>query len=263
MYDNMNRYTATFDGCSTKNEEIENLGLHTFVSADSGSKRVIIESLDFGGIDSFIGDDNKFFIVKYMGKMPKITYQYHLHDTELDTIFEIDPSGDNFGKLTFFPNDDLAQGGSETVLNLSVMDNYSSNLLHGVDNNISPSTFAVLSYVGTTQVDGIDRNYIGMDVYSQKGRIPILNVLADGLTLGSVSKRVVITLSDTTKLESFSMGTLKLFDQASVGEKKLSQRSTLPEMLDDLSYSQYHSNIRKLQKMLEYPNKIFNVDSQI
>ncbi len=264
MYDNMNNYTATFDGCSIKTEEIENLGQHTFLSADSGAKRVILESEDVGGIGSFIGDDNKFFIIKYMGKMPKITYQYHFNDTELDTIFEVDPSGDNFGKLTFSPNDDVSAGAAQTSLNLTSFDNYSENIMNGRDNSVISSTLAVHSYVGTTSFDGHENgDYIGIAVYSRGVRVPILKTLGTGLILGEISKRIVISLSDTTRLESFSVGEIKMFDATRSNEESLSTQVLLSEMIDDLSYSLYHENIRKFQKMLNHPNKMFDVDSQL
>ncbi len=264
MYDNMNNYTATFDGCSIKTENIENLGEHTFLSADSGAKRVIFESEDIGGIGSFIGDDNKFFIIKYMGKMPKITYQYHFNDTELDTIFEIDPSGDNFGKLTFSPNDDLSAGGAQNPLNLSILDDYAKNILHNIDNNVISSTFAIHSYIGeTSNRDDGNFSYIGINAYSRGGRVPILKVIGSGLVLGAVSKRLVVSLDGTTKLESLSFGTLKMFDGTKNNEDDLSQKAAIFEMLDNPEYSDYHENIRKFQKMLEHPNKMFDVDSQL
>ncbi len=264
MNDNMNNYTALFDGCSLKTEEVESLGVHTFVSADFGQKRIVIESPDIGGIGSFVGDPDKFFIIKYMGRMPKITYQYHFNDTELDTIFEIDPSGDNFGKLTFSPLDDLSAGSAIKPLDLSSFDEYASNVLHGKDNSVVSSIFAVCSYIGITAEDGhYGDSYIGIDVYSRGGKVQVSKTLGEGLVLGGMSKRIVITLDDTTKLESFSMGTHKMIDATKENEEEISRKVAIAEMLDDPIYSEYHENIRKFQKMLEYPNKMFDTNSQL
>ncbi len=262
MNDNMNNLTATLDGCSVKTENIESLGAHTFLSADSPSSRVVIESADIGGIPSFIGDEDKYFIIKYMGKMPKITYQYHFNDSELDTIFEIDPSGDRFGKLTFSPNDDVAVGSAETILNLGSLDNYGANLLHGVDVSVTSSTFAVHSYIGMSRSGSLDEDsFIGISAYSNGNRASILKVLGSGLTLGSISKRIVITLDETTKLESFAMGTLKLFEALPTNEDVIFAKSTLFDMMIDPEYSSYYGNIKKFKKMIDHPNSMFNTES--
>ncbi len=263
MHDNMNNYTAILDGCSFKTEEIENMGLYTFVSADSGMKRVIIEEDVFGGISEFIGADNRFFIIKYMGKMPKITYQYHFNDTDLGTIFEIDPSGDTLGTLTFLPNDDSAAGSTIRPVSLAIFDEYSNNVLHDKEDITVSSVFAVHSFIGESYKDGIVDNYIGIDVYSKEGRTPLLKVVGNGLIMGGISKRIVLTLGDTTKLESFSMGELKMFEATTSNQEELSKRSMIVEMLDNPVYSGYYENIKRFKKMINYPNKIFNIDSQI
>ena len=245
MYDNMNNLTATFDGCSIKTEDIESLGAHTFLSADAPSSRIIIESADFGGISTFIGDEDKFFIIKYMGKMPKITYQYHFNDAELDTIFEIDPSGDRFGKLIFKPNDKVAVGASKCFINLSALDNYGTNTLNNVDTSIAYSTFAIHSYLGTSDANRTDENsFIGISAYSNGLRTSLLKVLGSGLILGSISKRIVITLDATTKLENFSIGTLKLFDVTSANEDLILAKSSISDFPIDFLISFFMKNGR-------------------
>ncbi len=264
MYDNTNNLTATFDGCSIKTVDIENLGPHTFVSSDSETSRIVIESSDIGGIDSFIGDDNKYFIIKYMGRMPKITYQYHFNETELDTIFEIDPSGTNFGKLVFAPSDDVSAGVAETALSLATLDGYARNELYGLDNSVISSAFAIHSYVGESAEKGHEEeSYIGIAAHSRGMRIPILKVLGSGLILGSVSKRIILTLSNTTKVESFSIGTLKMFDATKSNEELLAERASVFDIMEDQAYEDYIQSIKKFQKMIDHPNKIFNTDSEI
>ena len=264
MHDNMNNFTASFIGCSMKTEDIENLGPHTFVSNDSPSGRVILESSAFGGIPTFIGDNDQYFIIKYMGKMPKITYQYHFNDTELDTIFEIDPSGDIFGRLTFHPNDDVSIGAAQTILNLATLDNYGTIELNQNNESITSSCFAIHSHIGKTKAntEGED-TYIGISSYSKGARTSILKVMGTGLILGSISKRIVITLNDSTKLESFSMGSLKLFDATVSNEDIILAKGSLYDMLTNLEYEDYSGNIYTFKKMLEHPNKIFNVDSEV
>ena len=262
MYDNTNNLTATLEGCSIKSEAIENLGEHTFLSADQASARVIVESSDFGGIPSFIGDDNKFFIIKYMGKMPKITYQYHFNDAELDTIFEIDPSGNRFGKLTFKPVDDAATGSEQSILNLGILDSYGTDLLNGVDTATTSSTFAIHSFIGGSRRSAVsEESYIGISAYRDGIRSSLLKVLGTGLILGSVSKRIMITLSSSTKLESFSIGELKLFEATSDNEEMILGKETLHNMINEPEYLGYNDNIVRFKKMLDHPNKIFNTES--
>lgn len=264
MYDNMNNYTGTFDGCSIKTEDIESLGAHTFLSGDQPVSRLVVESADFGGIPTFIGDEDRFFIIKYMGKMPKITYQYHFNDTDLDTIFEIDPSGDRFGTLTFKPNDDVSVGASRGILDLSALDKYGTNILNGVDTSVTSSTFAIHSYIGRTYANRTDEDsFIGISAYSNGLRRSLLKVMGSGLVLGGVSKRIVITLDSTTKLESFSIGTTKLFDATSTNEDFILSNGTIFDMVNDIEYSSYHGNIVRFKKMLEHPNSMFNTESGI
>ena len=250
IYDNTNNFTATLNGCSQKTQDIENLGLHTFISEDTEGSSIVIDSSDFGGIGTFIGDNNQYFIIKYMGKMPKITYEYFFDEESQSKIFEIDPSGEIFGELIFVPNDDTALGAQVLPVQMAML-NSSASI---EDQTLVSNTFAIHSFVGEMIENKTASDYIGICAYTSRGRVVISKSLGDGLTLGSVKKRIVLSLSPTTKMESFSFGTRSLFNTESSMAEDIDKPISLNEMMEESRYSGYHESIRTFQKITFFLN---------
>ena len=109
----------------------------------------------------------------------------------------------------------------------------------------------------------LENSFIGISAYRDGIRTSILKVLGSGLILGSISKRIVITLGETTKLESFSLGELKLYEVTKSNEDMILAKGSIYDMLTNPSYSDYSANIDKFKRILEHPNKIFNTESEI
>ena len=257
MYDNLNSFRAEMSDCEVSSDEYEGLGAVTGVSKSGDIPIISIYPADTqGSLENFFGENGNYFLIRYVGSMPRMSYDYHIDGETKGKIFELDPSGDLFAKLLFNPHDDLITGTISTTIPTAKLTGDGTNISQDSNNIVKMKTLMISTATGV-----VDSNTKVIDIMSiVKGtRVLLGRSYIDQTVYGTLRKKFTIELKDDTKILSFSFGNIVL-DSGNAFDTSKRENLTSIASLKKESYKEQASQV---EKMLDTPNKIYNTEVTI
>ena len=257
MYDNLNSFRAEMNNCAISSDKYEGLGTITGVSKKGDTPTISIYPADTqGSLENFFGSNGNYFIIRYIGSIPRMSYDYHVDGETKGKIFEIDPSGDLFAKLLFNPHDDLVTGTISIPIPIAKLTGDGINASNNSNKITKMKTLMI-----TTATGIVDGNRKVIDIMSiVKGmRVILGRSYIDQTVYGTLRKKFTIELKDDTKILSFSFGNIVLDD----GDVSATSQREKPTSIASLKNGKYKEQASLVEKMLESPNKIYNTEATI
>jgi hypothetical protein len=263
MYDNMNNYRAILENATVATEEIEGVGtVRGIVGVGDDSVVALYDSDTQGSLEDIVSVHGSFIAISYLGGLPRIQYEYHIDETSVSPILDINPKGDLFAQLKFNPSDDFIKGTIDGPIPLANLTG--DDFLAGFEERRHyRQRTIIIQFLHGFSDPGEQAPVVDIVAYTEGKRSLLGRSNLDEFSLGTLRKRVSLELQDDTILTSVTFGAIPIGTISYHPTKERETDCIIGDMKEVSFYNSFVDKISDLQGILSTPTKIYNTEGAI
>ena len=263
MYDNMNNYRAILENATVTTETVEGIGeVRGVVGVGEDAVLALYDSDTQGSLEDIVSSHGSFIAFSYLGDLPRFQYEYHIDETPVSPILDIDPQGQLFAQFKFNPHDDLITG---TIFSpVPLMSLTGDDFLAGFEERkyYRQRTLFVQFLHGFADA-AEDDPIVDIVAYTAGRRYLLGRSKIDAFALGTLRKRISMELKDNTIVTSAFFGAIPVGTISFSSSEERTEDTAISDMKDKYVYSNFTEEISKIEGMIATPTKIYNTEGAL